>query len=213
MPRALRISYPGAIYHIRNRGNDRGEIFLDDFDRRHYLDLLCGAIATFRLKIYAYVLMSNHIHLFFRTLLPNISATMNRLNLDYSLYFNRRHGRTGHLFESRFKSKLVQEDRYFLALLRYIHLNPVKAGIVSSPEQYKWSSHRVYLGNTDRVVADPNEALLLFSDNLERARAAYLDFVGKPIPEKEWKILDKERNGVLGDSVFRHSLKRSQVPF
>lgn len=208
MPRALRIAFPGAVYHIRNRGNDRGVIFGDDFDRRRYMDLLRRAVVTFKLKVYAYVLMSNHTHLFLKTFLPNISATMNRLNLDYCSYFNRRYGRTGHLFESRFKSKLVQLDRYFLALLRYIHLNPVKAGLAASPEKYEWSSHRAYLANTDDVVSDPQEALLLFSDDLERARMAYMDFIGKPVPEKEWALLDKERNGILGDSIFRHSIKR-----
>ena len=213
MPRPFRIAYPGAVYHVRSRGNDRGDIFLDGVDRRYYLDLLCGAISAFRLKIYAYVLMSNHIHLFLKTLLPNISEAMYRLSLDYSLYFNKRHGKTGHLFESRFKSKLVQEDRYFMALLRYLHMNPVKAGIVSSPEKYEWSSHRAYLADTDRVITDPKEALLFFSDNLENARAAYLDFLGKPIPEKEWEILDKERNGVLGDAVFRHYLKKAAGVF
>ncbi|MCX5785928.1 MAG: transposase [Elusimicrobia bacterium] len=213
MPRALRIAYPGAVYHIRSRGNDRGDVFGDDDDRRYYLDLLCSVISAFRLKIYAYALMSNHIHLFLKTLLPNISEAMHRLNLDYSIYFNKRHGKTGHLFESRFKSKLVQEDRYFLALLRYIHMNPVKAGIVSAPEEYDWSSHRAYLGDTDRVVSNPKEALLFFSDNLERARAAYLDFLGQPIPEKEWNILNKERNGILGDALFRHSLKKAAGVF
>jgi len=211
MPRALRIAYPGAVYHVRSRGNDKGDLFFDDADRRHYIDLLCGASAVFRMKVYAYALMSNHIHLFLRTFLPNISEVMHRLNLDYSVYINKRRGRTGHLFESRFKRKLVQEDRYFLGLLRYIHLNPVKAGMVASPEQYEWSSHRAYLGNADKVVSDPSEVLFLFSDNLERARMAYLDFIAKPVPEKEWKILDKERSGILGDEVFRKRLQKTAV--
>ena len=208
MPRGLRIAYPGAVYHVRSRGNDRKALFFDDDDRRHYLDLLCGVVSVCRLKVYAYVLMSNHIHLFLRTLLSNISEAMYKVSGDYSHYFNKRYKRAGHLFESRFKSKLVQEDRYFLGLLRYVHMNPVKAGMAARPEQYAWSSHRAYLGNTDRVVSDPNEALRFFSDNLDRARAAYLDFLGQPIPEKEWEILDKERNGILGDAVFHHSLKR-----
>jgi hypothetical protein len=76
------------------------------------------------------------------------------------------------------------------------------------PEQYPWSSHRAYLGNTDKVVSDPKEALLLFSDDPERARTAYLDFLGQTIPDKEWEIMDKERNGILGDAVFRRSLKK-----
>ena len=209
MPRAARIAYPGAVYHVVDRGNDREDVFFDDNDRRYYLDLLCRATAGFRLKVYAYALMSNHIHLFFRTTLPNISEVMYSVNMGYSHYFNKRHRRTGHLFESRFKSKLVQVDRYFLCLLRYVHINPVKAGIVASPEQYAWSSHRAYLGNMDKVVSDPKEALLLFSADLERARAAYLDFLGQQIPQKEWEILNKERNGILGDSVYRHSLKKA----
>lgn len=208
MARAMRIAYPGAVYHIIDRGNDRGDIFFDDDDRRYYLDLLSSAVVEYRLRVYAYTLMSNHVHLFLRTMLPNISEAMYKVNIDYSHYFNKRHRRTGHLFESRFKSKLVQEDRYFLVLLRYVHMNPVKAGMVSTPEQYAWSSHRAYLGNTDRVVSDPNEALLMFSDDLERARAAYLDFLVQPIPDKEWEILNKERNGILGDAVFRRSLQK-----
>jgi len=194
---------------VINRGNDRADVFFDDADRRYYLTLLSSVVVGFRLKVYAYTLMSNHIHLFLRTLLPNISEVMYRVNIDYSHYFNKRHRKTGHLFESRFKSKLVQEDRYFLGLLRYVHMNPVKAGMAAEPEQYPWSSHRAYLGNTDRVVTDPSEALRIFSDDPERARAAYLDFLGQPIPETEWEILNKERNGILGDAVFRRSLRKA----
>ena len=89
--------------------------------------------------------MSNHIHLFLRTLLPNISEAMYKVSGDYSHYFNKRYERAGHLFESRFKSKLVQEDRYFLGLLRYVHMNPVKAGMAAAPEQYAWRSLRAIL--------------------------------------------------------------------
>ncbi len=212
MPTPLRIAYPGAVYHIWIRGNNRQDIFVDSADRRCYLDLLCGVISVFRLKIYAYALMSNHIHLFLRTLLPNISEVMYRLNLDYSVYFNKRYSKTGHLFENRFKSKLVQDERYFLGLVRYIHMNPVKAGIVTSPEKYEWSSHRTYLGDMNSVIVN-NEVLLRFSDNKERARAAYLDFIGSPIPEKEWKMLDKERNGILGDAIFRKYLQKAAGAF
>ena len=209
MPTPLRIAYPGAVYHVVDRGNDRADVFFDDDDRRCYLGLLSKAVAEFRLRVYAYALMSNHIHLFLRTMLPNISAVMYHVNIGYSHYFNKRHGKTGHLFESRFKSKLVQADRYFLGLLRYVHMNPVKAGMAARPEDYAWSGHRAYLGDTDSVVSDPKEALLLFSDDLERARAAYLDFLGQPIPGKEWEILNKERNGILGDAVFRNSVKKA----
>lgn len=209
MPNPLRIAYPGALYHIVSRGNDRKDIFIDDADRRRYLDLFQSAKASFNLEIYAYVLMSNHVHILLKTILPNISAAICSLHLSYSKYFNKRHGHSGHVFGARFKSKLVQRDRYFLVLLRYIHMNPVKAGMAAGPERYAWSSHRAYLCNTDRIVSDPKEALLLFSDNLVRARAAYLEFLGQPIPEKEWEILNKERNGILGDAAFRHSCRKA----
>ena len=124
------------------------------------MDLLSSAVMAYKLEFYAYALMTNHIHLFFRTLLPNISDAMYTVNGNYAHYFNKRYRRTGHTFESRFKSKLVQEDRYFLGLLRYVHMNPVKAGMADRPEQYPWSSHWAYLGNTDKVVSDPKEALL-----------------------------------------------------
>ena len=213
MPTPLRIAYSGAVYHVLSRGNDRGDIFLDDADRHRYLDLLFDAIMVFQLKIYAYALMSNHVHLFLKTSLPNISAAMYRLNIDYSVYFNKRHGKTGHLFESRFKSKLVHGDRYFLGLLRYIHMNPVKAGMVSSPEKYEWSSHRAYLGNADKVVSGAEEGLLFFSEDVERARASYLDYISRPVPEKEWNMFDKERNGILGDADFRAHLKKAAGAF
>ncbi|HAH32917.1 MAG TPA: transposase [Elusimicrobia bacterium] len=213
MPTPLRIAYPGAVYHVISRGNDRTDIFRDDADRKCYLDLLCGAVSAYKLKIYAYVLMSNHVHLFLKTLLPNISEAMYRINLDYTVYFNHKHGKTGHLFETRFKGKIVQEDRYFLSLLRYIHLNPVKAGIVSSPEKYEWSSHRGYLSGSDRIIGNPTGTLMFFSENPFSAKNAYMDFLGQTVPEKEWEMLDRERNGILGDLQFRQSLKKAAGAF
>jgi putative transposase len=207
MPNPSRIAYPGALYHIWIRGNGRGDIFSDDIDRRFYLHLLCACIIRFSLEIYAYVLMSNHIHLFLKTLLPNISEVMLTINRNYSHYFNKRHMKTGHLFESRYKNKVVQHDKYFLGLLRYIHQNPVKAGIVADPAQYKWSSHRAYLGNTAGLIVKVEDGLKLFSDDPVRARACYAAFVGQSIPDNEWEILDKNRNGILGDAAFRRSLR------
>lgn len=209
MPNPMRIAYPGALYHIVSRGNDRRDIFIDDADRGVYLDLLHDVKSIHNIKVYAYALMSNHVHIFIKTVLPNISAAICSLHLGYSKYFNKRHGHSGHIFGTRFKSKLVQRDRYFLALLRYIHMNPVKAGMAATPEQYAWSSHLAYLCNTDRIISDPKETLLLFSDNLARARAAYLEFLRQPIPEKEWETLNKERNGILGDAAFRRSCRQA----
>ena len=118
---------------------------------------------------------------------------------------NRRHKKTGHLFESRFKGKLVQKDRYFLALLRYIHLNPVKAGIVFRPEEYRWSSHSAYVAGGDKIITNVSEVFNNFSKDNKRAKMEYLEFINSSISDKEWGILNKVRNGILGDSSFRKS--------
>ena len=208
MPAPLRIAYPGAHYHVIARGNNKSDLFLNTGDRVKYLKLLNSRAAEFNVRVYAYTLMTNHLHLFVETRLANISDWMFRLTLDYTKYFNSKYSRTGHLFETRFKSRLVQKDRYFLALLRYIHLNPVKAGIAVKPENYEWSSYRAYLAGGDSVVENPREAMALFSENHENALKQYIEFMNQDIPPEEWKALDKERNGLLGDRLFRQSLSK-----
>jgi len=202
MPTPPRIAYAGAYYHLVSRGNNKLEIFLDDTDRLEYLGTLSRLAKKFRLKIYAYVLMSNHVHLLLETLEANISVAMHEINLAYSRYFNSKHGHTGHLFETRFKSRLLQKERYFLAVLRYIHLNPVKAGMVARPEDYRWSSHTGYLLGGDSFINPPDEVLSSFSERPEMAKFAYAEFIMAPISPKEWSKLDKFRNGVLGDEAF-----------
>ncbi len=205
MPTPPRIAYPGAYYHVISRGNNKSKLFLDNADRIQYLSILHSCSVHFHLKIYAYVLMSNHIHLFFKTSKANISETMHRINLDYTTCFNKRHEKTGHLFESRFKSKLVQKDRYFLAVLRYIHLNPVKAGIVSTPEDYRWSSHCGYISGGDKIISNTRETFNYFGRDKKKAKEAYKEFINLPVSSKEWDILNKVRNGILGDFSFRNS--------
>lgn len=206
MPNPLRIAYPGALYHIIGRGNDKRDIFLDDVDRRRYLGFLRVACMESALTVYAYALMPNHVHLMLRTRLPNISSAICRLHLTYSKYFNVRYGRSGHVFGTRFKSRLVERDRYFLALLRYIHMNPVKAGLAVSPEAYAWSSHRAYLGERDGIVRHTGEAFRLFSDDPAASVAGYIEFMDRPIPESELKLLARARNGVLGGPAFHAML-------
>lgn len=142
---------------------------------------------------------------FVKTLKANISEAMRWLNLGYTTYFNKRHKRTGHLFESRFKGKLVQKDRYFLAVIRYIHLNPVKAGIVANLEDYRWSSHCGYMTGGDKIITNVGEVLNYFSKDNKRAKMEYKEFINSPVTEKEWNVLNKARNGILGDSSFRQS--------
>lgn len=152
MARPLRLEYEHACWHITSRGNEKRDIFRDDLDRLRFLVMLGETIIRFRWWIFAWVLMSNHYHLFIQTPEANLSRGMHWLNSRYVQYFNRRHGRCGHLFQGRFKGILVEKEAYFLTLARYIILNPVRAGIVDHPAAYRWSSYRQTAG-LDR--ADP----------------------------------------------------------
>jgi putative transposase len=126
MARPLRIEYPGAYYHVMNRGNRGEDIFLTDKDRQVFVDGLADSCETFNVQLIAYVLMSNHFHLLVQTPQANLSEFMRHFLVTYTVRFNRRNGRTGHVFQGRFKSLLVDEDEYLLPLSRYIHLNPIR---------------------------------------------------------------------------------------
>lgn len=200
-----RVFFENAHYHITDRGNDRVPIFADFDDRLQYLTLLDQVKRDFGVLLPAYALMTNHIHLYLVTPKANLAEAMFALNNAYSHYFNKKHGRTGHLFEARYKCKLVQQGEYSLALARYIHLNPVKAGLAEKAEDYAWSSAAQYLGIRGGL-ADPGIVLDPLSDNREKALLKYQAFLAEP-PEtftgKNWKIFDKGRNMVIGDPEFK----------
>jgi len=145
MARPLRIEYPGAFYHVMSRGNDRKAVFRQKEDYELFLETLADASERFDVLTYAFCLMPNHLHLLIQTKNPNLSQFMKRLLGVYTIRFNRRHKRHGHLFQGRYKAHLVDQDSYFLELSRYIHLNPVKAKLSEKPEKYTWSSMRFYL--------------------------------------------------------------------
>jgi len=149
MVRPLRIEYPGALYHVTNRGNDRKPIFKDDQDRNKFLELLALSQEIYSVKLYSFVLMANHFHLLVETPLGNLSQFMRHFNISYTSAFNRRHCRSGHLYQGRYKSFVMDSDEYLSMVSRYIHLNPVKVGSIKKKpvaEQlaalwdYRWSS-------------------------------------------------------------------------
>lgn len=146
MARPLRISYCGAVYHVMARGNNRQMIFLDDDDYREFSRLLGVAVRRFRLVCHITCLMPNHYHFVLETPAGNLSKAIHWLNCLYARWWNDRHQRCGHVFQGRFKAQLVQRDRYLHALRDYIHLNPVRSGIVSDPADWRWSSYRAYAG-------------------------------------------------------------------
>ena len=178
MARPLRIEFPGAVYHVMSRGNERRAIVRDDADRRKRLDWLRRTVETYDWRLHAFVLMPNHEHLFVQTPQPNLSAGMQYLNGSYTGYFNRRHERCGHLFQGRFKAQLIEEEGYFLEVSRYLHLNPVRARMVSHPAEWPWSSYPGYR-RASRALdwVTYHQVLGEFGVELVQARRAYVRFV------------------------------------
>jgi len=150
MARPLRIEYPGAVYHITSRGNEKKSIFKDDQERYTFFDILETVNKRYHWMCHAYCLMDNHYHLLIETPDGNLSIGMRYLNGVYTQFFNRRHKRTGHLFQGRYKAKLIQKDSHLLEVCRYVVLNPVRGGIVARPEEWKWSSYRATAGRAKR---------------------------------------------------------------
>jgi putative transposase len=146
MARPLRICVAGGIYHVIARGNGRGAIVQDDIDRQYFLNILTGVVDRFSWLCHAYCLMNNHYHLVLETPLPNLPAGMRQLNGRYAQAFNARHDRSGHVFESRYRSVLVERESYLLELCRYVVLNPVRASLCSEPGDWPWSSYAATAG-------------------------------------------------------------------
>jgi REP element-mobilizing transposase RayT len=162
------------------RGINKSPIFEDDQDREQFLDRLGENVKGGRATVYAFALMGNHAHILLKSGKPGISAVMRKQLTWYAQYYNRRHRRSGHLFENRYKSILCDEDHYLLALVRYIHLNPVRAGIVETMEEldrYPWAGHSVLMGKQECRWMNIEYVLLLFKDTAQKARKAYRRFV------------------------------------
>ncbi|NWG04706.1 MAG: transposase [Syntrophaceae bacterium] len=145
MARPLRMDYPDTFYHVLSRGNEKRNIFYDGKDYLRFLEILGKMVERFNLEIHAYVLMKNHYHLLIRTREANLSRAIQWLGVSYSVWFNRRHERSGHLFQGRFKSFLIENERYFTAMCFYIHGNPLRAGFTKNLWDYPWSSYRTYI--------------------------------------------------------------------
>jgi len=209
MARPYRIEAENTLYHITSRGNGRKEIYSSDGDYRQFLEYLLRAKKRYKFYLYAYVLMTNHYHLLIETLNPNISKIMHYINSAYTTYYNTTLKQTGHLFQGRYKSLVVDKDNYFLELTRYIHLNPVRAGMVEFPEEYKWCSYRGYLREKDDEYIDKDEIKRMV--NLKGKE--YRGFVNLGIGIDE-NILDKIYGGIiLGEPNFiKKELKRIKEP-
>ncbi len=199
MARRNRVSFAGAYYHIISRGNNLEAIFKDRADRLKFLEILSKYRDKFNLTIFSYCLMTNHIHLFIRTNEANISQAMKMINWSYAVYFNRKYSRAGHLFQSRFISKNVAKNNYFLSLIRYIHNNCVKAKITSKPEFYEWCSHKDYIFSDRSVINGMDEVLSFFGNDIRE----FTSFIKTEIPQKEYTILNRFINENLDIKLDR----------
>ena len=201
MPRRSRIDAAGALHHIIARGIDRCEIFRDNTDRDNFLGRLGEIISETKTSCLAWALIPNHFHLLLRTGAVPIATVMRRLLTGYAVSHNRRHRRSGHLFQNRYKSILCQEDAYLLELVRYIHLNPVRAGIVKdikALDKYPFSGHSAIMGKVMRQWQDVDWVLKLYDDRLWMGRRRYRAFVEKGISQGR-------RSDLMGGGLIRSS--------
>jgi len=209
MSRPLRIEYPGAWYHVMNRGRRREDIFLTSHDYEEFIRVLQEASEQWNLRVSAYCLMPNHYHLLVQTPDGNLSRCMRHINGLYTQRFNRFHGEDGQLFRGRYKAVLVEEDSYLLEVLRYIHRNPLRAGIVDTLDDFTWSSHRAYLSKAKKWKWLHRDLLSgMLSSKKTKRRAAYLDFVAQEEPEEIERFYSlKKLVPVLGGASFKEWLK------
>lgn len=180
MPRQPRLDIPGLVYHVIARGIERGEIFRDDQDRDRFVERLGELVEHTGTRLYAWCLLSNHFHFLVRRGDQPLSVLMRRLMTGHAVRFNLRHGRSGHLFQNRYKSIVVEEEEYFLQAVRYIHLNPVRVGLIATPqdlEGFPFSGHAVLMGRRTASWQDTDAVLARFATGRAEAARRYRDFV------------------------------------
>ncbi len=205
MARKPRVYCPGAYYHVILRGNSGQTIFLNDKDRTRFFLLLQEGMERFGHRIHAFCLMTNHVHLAIQIAEISLSRILQNLSFRYTRWVNWRQGRTGHLFQGRYKAVLIDADTYLQELTRYIHLNPVRAGMVRRAEKYPWSGHRAYLGLETIPWLTTDWVLSQFSKKVSVARKAYMKFIQEGMEgnrQEEFYRGSEADSRILGDDTF-----------
>ena len=211
MARLPRLHVPGGCYHVVLRGNHREALFNVPDDRRVLADIVAESIGDARARAHAFCWMTNHLHLLVQIAERPLGEPMQRIAMRYSRYRHKGMQTTGHLFERRYWARLIDIDRYFLGVLRYIHRNPAEAGVVSDPSDYPWTSHRAFLGEEHIPWLTTDFGLSLFSSESTRARDAYRRFVLEPVEDdgRSACVAPTEDSRVLGSEDF---VKRIHAP-
>jgi putative transposase len=212
MARTARIVVMGYPHHIIQRGHNRQAVFASDADYQYYLDNLCEWKEKLGCKVYAYCLMTNHVHLIID---PgedsgNLALLMKRVAGRQTRYLNKLEKRTGSLWEGRFKSSTISADAYLLACSRYVELNPVRAGIVTDPNDYRWSSYGSKTGNKKEAWLDFDPCYMGLADNRQKRAKRYMKWVKGIIPEGEWELirLSLQRGQLTGSARFVEEIEQ-----
>lgn len=202
MARPLRIEYEGAVYHVTSRGNARESIYFNDSDRKNFLETLAHIAERFSWLCHSYCLMDNHYHLLIETPEGNLSRGMRQLNGVYTQTFNKKYKRVGHLFQGRYKAILIESESYLLLVSRYIVLNPVRAGMVKKPEEWRWSSYRVTVGK-EKIPEFLRVDWILshFGRRSKGTIEKYMEYVMEGIG-KESPFMDLKSRIILGSEKF-----------
>jgi REP element-mobilizing transposase RayT/DNA-binding CsgD family transcriptional regulator len=211
MSRAWRIEYEGAYYHLLSRGNEGGDIFVDKDDRFVFLDTLGEMSERFEMDVYAYVLMDNHYHLLVRTRQANLKKAMHWFGTTYTHRYNRRHFRSGHLFQGRYKSIIVQNDAYLLQLSYYIHRNPLRAGMVKRLADYRWSSYRIYGYGKKPPDWLTTELILSHFRGLQDKHKNYREKVQRYAKEEKHLFEDLRHGLILGSKQFVERIRKQYL--
>lgn len=208
MGRKPRLEYPGGVYHIIQRGNNREYIFGNDHDKRFIIDLIKEYRDKFKFDLYGYVIMSNHYHLILKLSYVPLQDIMHRINNKYSRNFNKTYNRTGHVFENRYKGILVIDDKYLLSLLRYVHQNPVLARMCKWVSDYPWSSDRLYrLNNKSNGIVNIGFILDIFTKDRVDAIKSYIDFMDENKKEDIGVFEDADVIGAVNTRVIDEYIK------
>lgn len=209
MPRKPRIEYPGAFYHIICRGNNREQLFKEERDYKMFLESVETKKRRYEFILYCYNLMPNHLHLLLETVEEPLSRIMCSLLTRYARYFNNKYKRTGHVFERRYKAILCQKENYLLELIRYIHLNDKRAGIVKEIGEWKWSSYRAYIGVENSEIVDIKAILSMFNKNIAIARKKFVKFIYEGISiGKKGEYYPPDTFPYLGDAEFIEDISK-----
>jgi putative transposase len=211
MPRRLRVHVPGGFYHVTLRGNHQQDVFHAEGDRFLLNAIVARAIAKYDARIHAYCWMTNHLHFLVQVGAEPLSSLMRQVASGYARAFQAKFATTGHLFERRYHAILVDEHAYFLQLMRYIHLNPVRAGLVQRPNQYRWSSHLAYARGEGERWLTTDFALSIFSTERRAAHVAYRRFIEEPEAPEDIEQFKSEASVILGDDAFVERVCRPAV--